>query len=383
MNKMNKMKCQTSRLKLFSAFTLVELLVVITIIGILIALLLPAVQAAREAARRMQCSNNMKQFGLALHNYHDVYKNFPASSSVFKNLYDGISTQFVLLPFIEQQQRYEGYLDEVSTSTSAFSASYRSPQGNISAFTCPSDPSVGQPGFRNFARTNIVISRGDRFCSYEWHEDGDVRGRSAFNPLCYNDTRNRGDTHPWKSFGAIVDGTSNTIAASEAVSDPVVGSFVTTQVRGGIVRVSFGALTTESPQSFCMSNQVGGQIIQGPTLYQDNRCGIFFSANPIFSGFATVFPPNSISCAAVDTPYRNGQKAEIGVGILSATSYHTGGVSVLLFDASVTFVSDTVDCNNTAFGAVYDKSAQERSGASYFGVWGSLGSINGGESKHL
>ena len=118
----NLRKCRKTR-----GFTLVELLVVIAIIGILVALLLPAVQAAREAARRMSCNNNLKQFGLALHNYHDTYKVFPsgtinagfnqhASMLPHKQNILNHTGHELVLPFIEQQPLHDAINFNIASS---------------------------------------------------------------------------------------------------------------------------------------------------------------------------------------------------------------------------------------------------------------------------
>ena len=136
-----------------NAFTLVELLVVIAIIGILIALLLPAVQAAREAARRSQCANNMKQMGLATHNYHDTFRCFPPgtispgeSDSTQKTL---INWAIALLPFLEQQPLYDLY------DHSAYNQDLGLNNGNkivresiVNVYVCPSNRMVQNLSFR-------------------------------------------------------------------------------------------------------------------------------------------------------------------------------------------------------------------------------------------
>ncbi|MDR3234828.1 MAG: DUF1559 domain-containing protein, partial [Planctomycetaceae bacterium] len=156
-------------------FTLVELLVVIAIIGILVALLLPAVQAAREAARRMQCSNNMKQITLAMHVYHEAFNSLPprnnttqenrtynpdipngASGSGMDGYYRW-SPNYILLPFIEQTARF----DKIRTNCIAPTDVTESTCAALSAVLCPSAPSHSDTNNEPLAIGNIVYSYGD------------------------------------------------------------------------------------------------------------------------------------------------------------------------------------------------------------------------------
>jgi len=131
-------------------FTLVELLVVIAIIGILVALLLPAIQAAREASRRSQCSNHLKQFGVALHNYHDTIHTFPPGAVFYGGNNDRGSVHVRVLPYMEQQALFEQFDFNYSTDGQTTSAQ---PDGNtllrsvtVPTFLCPSDNAYNKLG---------------------------------------------------------------------------------------------------------------------------------------------------------------------------------------------------------------------------------------------
>jgi prepilin-type N-terminal cleavage/methylation domain-containing protein len=131
-------------------FTLIELLVVIAIIAILIALLLPAVQKVREAASRTQCTNNLKQFGVALHSYHDAHKGFPPGRDS-----KDISTHAYLLPFMEQESLYRSINFSVSynNAANAFARAQTVP-----VFLCPSDPHPPVPA--GWGATNYRVNQG-------------------------------------------------------------------------------------------------------------------------------------------------------------------------------------------------------------------------------
>ena len=180
------------------AFTLVELLVVIAIIGVLVSLLMPAVQAAREAARRMSCSNNLHQLGIALHNYHDIHREFPAAGFFTPGVTgSNWSAQARLLPFLEQAN-LEDLID--------WRLDYRSQplvsETRIGPLLCPSEirDQIRPSSPLNYYPLNYGINLGP------W---------LVFDPATQRG--GSGIAHPNShiNFAAILDGTTNTIAFSE------------------------------------------------------------------------------------------------------------------------------------------------------------------------
>lgn len=344
------------------AFTLVELLVVIAIIGILIALLLPAVQAAREAARRSSCGNNMKQLGLAIHNYHDTYDAMP-----YLSVQAAYGNQFVsglvgLLPFVEQGALYDQIKLPNTFGGVAYPAydQYRPPafphRGDeylpwgamIPAYLCPSDPGMAERSASAQGRNNYCFSVGD------------------WTPRVYDNT-SRGafacrDTY---NFRAITDGLSNTIAMGERCLGTAGGQ----RVKGGGVpnqAVALNDLPTGNSPIVCMGTLGTGGMYRSGLSYSAYRGGAFWAAGfPSTTMINTILPPNGPTCS------RTTDGAE--QMLVPPTSYHPGGAMLLWCDGAVSFISETVDTGNLALPSV-------TAGPSPYGVWGAMGSKDGMEA---
>jgi len=342
-----------------SGFTLIELLVVIAIIAVLVALLLPAVQQAREAARQSLCKNNLKQFGIALSNYHDVHSLFPPFTGGEALRVSGFVS---LVPFIEQ----EGIAKEVA----ALPASNRPWSGNapwtrkIALMACPSDTGNTDP-------VNAGNTRGKRnyvFCA----GDGEAGNDFGCNrPL---DSRGMFAHVQCVSFRDLTDGASNTIAMSEIVAP--------TATNGpGIVANTLLPANAISPAACLALWNAATKTYPAGAHNSDAMRGYRWGDGAsIYSTFSTSVPPNSASC------FTRNSRSNGGFGIFNAGSLHAGGVQALMADGGVRFISDTVDTGNQ--GAVLPASGFQSctialtspaAGKSPYGVWGNLGTRSGGE----
>jgi len=285
------------------AFTLVELLVVIAIIGVLIALLLPAVQQAREAARRMQCSNNLKQLGLALHTYHDTHLSFPPGWINPNRM----SWQSMILPQLEQgalqdQLAAEGAFDADGSSAPYW---YNTPeiistgttplaQTAIPGFICPSDPSGNlNTKLRSDDSTHPAQYAKSNYVGTYTAAQYDTAGTKTADKLAmFYDNSNR-------KFRDITDGTSNTLLAVERAT---------------------------------VSNYIGSLWIGWHQL-----------APGVSTGDNQFMLQVRINRLSNDTQY-----AINGTGNHAASSAHPGDVQVVLGDGSARFISETIELRTYA-----------------------------------
>jgi prepilin-type N-terminal cleavage/methylation domain-containing protein/prepilin-type processing-associated H-X9-DG protein len=335
-------------------FTLIELLVVIAIIAVLIALLLPAVQQAREAARRSQCKNNLKQLGLALHNYHDVYGKFPAgkmgTGSGTANNGVRLSPWVCMLPYYDQAAIW----NELSTNTCCNQgdvpwASRPWWDTNIAVLLCPSD-SIQK---RDRGKNSYVLNHGDRATQLEDREL--ERGRGVFHgDVCL-------------SIADITDGTSNTIAYSEIIQSASYGS--DDLEIAGQNRVNTAGANTNPSLCLATVDPTNRTKFVAGSNGDRVRGDRWADGRPAFTGFQTILPPNSPSCSST------GNNEEPNGAVYSAFSRHEGGVHCAMVDGSVRFVSENIDTGNLTVAP-----PGTGGGASPYGVWGALGTRNQNET---
>ncbi len=346
-------------------FTLKELFVVIFIIAALLFCLIPfGRRCAREAARRMQCNNHLKQLGLALHNYHDTFGRFPMSTggTGLGGNESRRSGLVALLPFIEESSLYDQIMDPAGFEgfspggPAPWETLYTPWQTRIDTYICPSVPSTET----DFQPTNYTFCIGD--VSQNLHDLPKLRG--AFAPGKFS------------QFKDMTDGASNTIAMAEMGTKwnrQLMGQYAIELPPNVLSDPAIAFRTTDSAREHYLSKVELHPLGRGYN-WADGGAG------PQLVN--TILPPNSPSCAV------GGEEAVDG--IYSAGSYHPGGCHVLLCDGSVRFISEEIDAGNPsasppspdALAAAPSENEDEPTATavpSPFGVWGALGTSNGRE----
>ena len=356
-------------------FTLVELLVVIAIIAVLIGLLLPAVQSAREAARRSSCTSQMKQLALACLSYESAKKYFPpcAMNKDFVQATEDfndysrrdsrrLSYIVAVLPFMELADLQDQVISDVrdrnlrpwSTATppSAF-------ERKIPSLVCPSD-SNGTSG--GLGRTSYHCSRGDVRAHWDWEAQ-----RGAF-------TRQHVPTGTGASstisritnstVSSITDGLSKTIMLGEVATGNPAGGRSRGGIAIGVVNTADGMFSS-GPAACTARRNADGQTLSGTVDGNliGTRWGDCLNA---YTQFSTILPPNTVTCG--------GSNGENWV-YATASSYHSGGVVVAMCDGATRFIADSIDAGNQGV----QQPTQNETRVSPYGVWGALGSAVGGE----
>jgi prepilin-type N-terminal cleavage/methylation domain-containing protein/prepilin-type processing-associated H-X9-DG protein len=328
-------------------FTLIELLVVIAIIAILIALLLPAVQQAREAARRTQCKNNLKQLGLAMHNYHDTHRIFPSEAFYAYNAGTAASPSWqprnhtwvsMMLPFLDQGPLYNQInfalpaWNQLMTDGTKFHAK------QLPALTCPSDVGFAGPAMLgDIAWTNYVVPEG-----YDWW---DRRG-----------------TGMGGMFGAgmsariaeLSDGTSNTIMLGEATAFGFQDGF---QRNGGGKQRPGGANAVV--RAAFIAPVVDGSPLAWGYPNPDGSAGGGWWSKTLDPNYPHVFKPTYLYTCALNGDWHG------------PNSRHEGGAHFGMADGSVRFISE-----NIGYQVEATMTPPNVSGG---GPWGALNTYMGGE----
>lgn len=373
--------------------TIIELLVVIVIIGVIVGLLLPATRSSREAARRMSCSNNIKQIGIGFHAYHmaheqlpmqmsgtfDVASNFGGTSPPGNNRYR-LSALVALLPFIEQQTTW----DFVSSGGKRSDPEHYAPMGpapwtrdfapwqtEIPTLRCPSDSGIGLPAH---GRTNIAMCLGD---ATHWINTGATRWDQE-SSLWVADrgeqiaASGRGTFVPRQAtrFRQILDGLSNTIMAGEIATDLGDRDMRTAASLSNpwsmihdLPTLCANQIDSDRPKFWSDQDSNAPENLGGSDQKRGYR---WADGAALYTGFNTILPPNRESCVA---------GGDSGIGMLATSSRHQGGSHILMGDGAVVFVTDSIECGDLDHGTVIRHGTGSRApnSPSPYGLWGALG----------